>query len=255
MLPPPLITANDAEGAGEAFTVTTRDDGNYGEDFFRRHACLTVSGQLHIEPFALALGNVYSFGPTFRAENSNTPYHASEFWMIEPEIASGDLYDDMKMIEGMIKYCINYVLENASDEMEFLNKFIDKKKTLITDLKKTAASEFKIFTYDEAIQYLLAAKKKFEFPVFWGMDLKSEHERYLCEEKANGPVFVINYPKDRKTLFGNVVKKCIQCSRTSEKRNNIVKKFKYSASYFELYTKFTPNEKDFRCGFQISYEP
>lgn len=198
---PPLITANDAEGAGEAFTVTIRDDGNYGEDFFRRHACLTVSGQLHIEPFALALGNVYSFGPTFRAENSNTPYHASEFWMIEPEIASGDLYDDMKMIEGMIKYCINYVLENASDEMEFLNKFIDKKKTLITDLKKTAASEFKIFTYDEAIQYLLAAKKKFEFPVFWGMDLKSEHERYLCEEKANGPVFVINYPKEIKAFY------------------------------------------------------
>ena len=198
---PPLITTNDAEGAGEAFTVTTRADDHYDEDFFGRHACLTVSGQLHLEPFALALGSVYSFGPTFRAENSNTPYHASEFWMIEPEIASADLYDDMQVIEGMIKYCINYVLENASDEMAFFNKFIDKKKTLISDLKKTAASDFKVYTYDEAIEYLLKADKKFEYPVSWGMDLKSEHERYLCEEKAGGPLFVINYPKETKAFY------------------------------------------------------
>lgn len=198
---PPLITANDAEGAGEAFTVTTRTDGDYDKDFFNRHACLTVSGQLHIEPFALALGNVYSFGPTFRAENSNTPYHASEFWMIEPEMVSADLFDDMKLIEGMIKACIHDVLEKTADEMAFFDKFIDPTHTLLRDLKQVYESQFQVFTYDQAIEYLKAADRDFEYPVSWGMDLKSEHERYLCEVKAKGPVFVINYPKDIKAFY------------------------------------------------------
>lgn len=198
---PPLITANDAEGAGEAFIVTTRSDADYEADFFGKKACLTVSGQLHVEPYALAFGNVYSFGPTFRAENSNTPYHASEFWMIEPEIASGDLFDNMNLIEDMIKYCINYVLQETNDEMAFLNQFVDETHSLIQDLKKAASSKFKVFTYDQAIEYLSKADRSFEYPVYWGVDLKSEHERYLCEEVAQGPVFIINYPKEIKAFY------------------------------------------------------
>lgn len=198
---PPIITANDAEGAGETFTVTTLEDNKYEEDFFGKKASLTVSGQLHIEPFIFAFDKVYSFGPTFRAENSNTTTHASEFWMIEPEIAFADLEIDMEWMSKLIKYCIKYILENAKDEMEFLNKFIDKEHNLIEKLNNIVNSEFKKLTYTEAISYLEKANKKFEFPVSWGEDLKTEHERYICEEIVKGPVFITDYPKDIKAFY------------------------------------------------------
>ena len=156
----PIITGNDAEGAGETFTVTTRDDAKYDEDFFGKHASLTVSGQLHVEAFALAFRDVYTFGPTFRAENSNTTRHASEFWMIEPEIAFADLEDDMDLIEDMVKYCINYCLENAPEEMKFFEKMIDKE--CIARITKVRDSEFKRMTYSEAIELLKQADVKFE---------------------------------------------------------------------------------------------
>ena len=197
----PLITGNDAEGAGETFTVTTRNDGNYEEDFFGRHACLTVSGQLHVEPFALALGKVYTFGPTFRAENSNTPYHASEFWMIEPEMAFCDLKGDMAVMEAMLKYVIKDVLENAKDELKFLNDFVVEKHDLISKLEHVANSEFKVITYTEAVDYLLKADVKFENKVEWGMDFFKEHEMYICEKIAKGPVFLIDFPKDIKAFY------------------------------------------------------
>ena len=198
---PPIITGNDAEGAGESFTVTNRDDGNYEEDFFGKKASLTVSGQLHIESFALAFDKVYSFGPTFRAEDSNTTRHASEFWMVEPEIAFADLAIDMEWMEKTIKYSINYVLENAKDEMEFLNNFIDKDKKLIERLTSVVNSDFAKMTYTEAITHLEKSGRKFEFPVAWGEDLKSEHERYICEEIVKGPVFLTDYPKDIKAFY------------------------------------------------------
>lgn len=201
---PPLITGNDAEGAGETFTVTTREDVQYEEDFFGKKASLTVSGQLHIESFALAFDKVYSFGPTFRAENSNTTTHASEFWMIEPEIAFADLNTNMDWIVKLIKYSINYVLENAKDEMTFLNQFIDQEHNLIEKLTKVVNSEFEVLTYTQAIEYLEKANKKFEFPVSWGEDLKTEHERYICEEIVKGPVFITNYPKDIKAFYMRV---------------------------------------------------
>jgi len=196
----PEITGNDAEGAGEVFTVTTRCDGKYEEDFFQKHAQLTVSGQLHVEPFALTYRNVYTFGPTFRAENSNTTRHASEFWMIEPEMAFADLSDDMDVIEDMIKYCIRYVLENASEEMAFFEKMIDH--DCITRVKKVADSKFERMSYTEAIEHLKAAKDQFENQdIFWGMDLQSEHERYLCEQVVKGPVFLTDYPKEIKAFY------------------------------------------------------
>lgn len=196
----PVITGNDAEGAGETFTVTTREDTNYEEDFFGKHASLTVSGQLHVEAFAMAFRDVYTFGPTFRAENSNTTRHASEFWMIEPEIAFADLDDDMNLIEDMIKYCIQYVLENAPEEMKFFEKMIDKE--CIERITKVMNSEFKRMTYTEAIEELKKADVKFENnKIEWGMDLQSEHERYLCEKVVNGPVFLIDYPKDIKAFY------------------------------------------------------
>lgn len=196
----PEITGNDAEGAGEVFTVTTRCDGKYEEDFFQKHAQLTVSGQLHVEPFALTYRNVYTFGPTFRAENSNTTRHASEFWMIEPEMAFADLSDDMDVIEDMIKYCIRYVLENASEEMGFFEKMIDH--DCITRVKKVADSKFERMSYTEAIEHLKAAKDQFENQdIFWGMDLQSEHERYLCEQVVKGPVFLTDYPKEIKAFY------------------------------------------------------
>lgn len=195
----PIITGNDAEGAGEVFTVTTRSDDKYEEDFFGKHASLTVSGQLHAEAFALALRDVYTFGPTFRAENSNTSRHASEFWMIEPEIAFADLEDDMNLIEDMIKYCIQYVLDNAPAEMEFFNERIDT--TLLQKLKALLSSEFKRMTYTEAVEHLVNATVEFEYPVEWGTDLQSEHERYLCEHITNGPVFITDYPKDIKAFY------------------------------------------------------
>ena len=201
----PIITGNDAEGAGECFTVTTRQDDHYEEDFFGKHAQLTVSGQLHVEPFALTYCNVYTFGPTFRAENSNTTRHASEFWMIEPELAFADLSDNMDCIEEMIKYCISYCLEHAPEEMAFFEKMIDK--DCIRRIKAVAESSFKRMTYTEAIEHLTKAKDQFENQeIYWGMDLQSEHERYICEKDVSGPVFLIDYPKEIKAFYMRVNK-------------------------------------------------
>ena len=199
----PIITGNDAEGAGEAFVVTTRNDAKYEEDFFGKKASLTVSGQLEAEAYALAFRDVYTFGPTFRAENSNTTRHAAEFWMIEPEIAFADLEDDMDLVEDMIKFCITYVLENCPEEMKFFNSMIDK--TLLERLDKVVNSDFTKMTYTEGIEKLLKAKEnghKFENSnIHWGMDLQSEHERYLCEQIVKGPMFLIDYPKDIKAFY------------------------------------------------------
>lgn len=198
----PILTGNDAEGAGEVFTVTTREDAKYDEDFFGKKANLTVSGQLQAEAFALAFRDVYTFGPTFRAENSNTARHASEFWMIEPEIAFADLQDDMDLIEDMVKSCITYVLENAPEEMKFFNSMIDT--TLLERLEAVRNTDFKRMPYTEAIEHLLKADVPFEYPVSWGVDLQSEHERYLCEKVVNGPVFLTDYPKDIKAFYMRV---------------------------------------------------
>ena len=196
----PIITGNDAEGAGETFTVTTRDDAKYDEDFFGKHASLTVSGQLQAEAFALAFRDVYTFGPTFRAENSNTTNHAAEFWMIEPEIAFADLEDDMDLIEDMIKYCIQEVEDNCPAEMEFFNSMIDK--GLIERLDQVKNSEFRRMDYTEAIEILRNADVKFENSnIYWGMDLNTEHERYLTEKVVKGPVFLINYPQEIKAFY------------------------------------------------------
>jgi len=198
----PIITGNDAEGAGQVFGITT-DSENPATDFFGRKASLTVSGQLHVEAFALAFKNVYTFGPTFRAEKSNTPRHASEFWMIEPEIAFADLEDDMNLVEDMIKFCIDYVLERCPDEMSFFNKWIDT--GLLKKLEKVRKSPFKRLEYTEGIELLKKAVRdghKFENnKIEWGMDLQSEHERYLTEEIIKGPVFLINYPKEIKAFY------------------------------------------------------
>lgn len=195
----PIITGNDAEGAGEVFTVTTRKDDKYEKDFFGKHASLTVSGQLHAEAFAMAFRDVYTFGPTFRAENSNTSRHASEFWMVEPEIAFADLDDVMNLIEDLVKYCIEYVLENAPEEMKFFNERIDN--GLLERLNALVNSEFKKMTYTEAIEILEKADVKFEYPVKWGIDIQSEHERYLSEQVVKGPVFLTDYPKDIKAFY------------------------------------------------------
>jgi asparaginyl-tRNA synthetase len=195
----PIITGNDAEGAGEAFTVTTRNDAKYEEDFYGKHASLTVSGQLQAEAFAMAFRDVYTFGPTFRAEKSNTSRHASEFWMVEPEIAFADLADDMDLMEDMVKSCIDYVLENAPEEMKFFNEFMDK--SLIERLQAVKEADFARMTYTEAIEILSNADVKFEYPVSWGCDLQSEHERYLCEQVIKGPVFLTDYPKEIKAFY------------------------------------------------------
>lgn len=195
----PIITGNDAEGAGEVFTVTTRSDENYEDDFFGKKSSLTVSGQLHAEAFALAFRDVYTFGPTFRAENSNTTTHAAEFWMIEPEIAFADLADDMDLIEDMVKYCIDYILENCPEEMKFFNQMIDT--TLLERLNHVRSSSFVRMPYTEAIDHLLKADVKFENKVEWGVDLNSEHERYICDKVVNGPVFLTDYPKDIKSFY------------------------------------------------------
>ena len=205
----PLITASDAEGAGEMFRVTTLDaknppltedgDIDFSKDFFGSRTNLTVSGQLQAEIFALAFRDVYTFGPTFRAENSNTARHAAEFWMIEPEIAFADLEDDMRMAEAMIKYIINYVLDNAPEEMEFLNSFVDKE--LQERLLHVVKSDFAHITYTEAVNLLLESKAEFEYPVKWGSDLQTEHERYLTEKIFNKPVFVTDYPKEIKAFY------------------------------------------------------
>ena len=205
----PLITASDAEGAGEMFQVTTlplenapkTEDGNidYSEDFFGKHTSLTVSGQLNGETFAQAFRNIYTFGPTFRAENSNTTRHAAEFWMIEPEIAFADLEDDMQLAEDMLKYVIKYVMDNAPEEMEFFNKFIDK--GLIERLNHVLNSDFGRVTYTEAIELLEKHNDKFEYKVSWGVDLQTEHERYLTEQIFKRPVFVTDYPKEIKAFY------------------------------------------------------
>ena len=205
----PLITGSDCEGAGEMFRVTTLDmaqppltpDGrvDFSKDFFNKETNLTVSGQLNGETYAMAFKNIYTFGPTFRAENSNTTRHAAEFWMIEPEIAFADLEDDMMLAEGMLKYIITFVLENAPEEMAFFNQFVDK--GLIDRLKHVANSDFAHVTYTEAIEILQKNNDKFEFPVSWGADLQTEHERYLTEEVYKRPVFVTDYPKEIKAFY------------------------------------------------------
>ena len=205
----PIITGSDCEGAGEMFRLTTLDlndvpkteDGkvDYSQDFFGKEANLTVSGQLNGEIMALAFRNVYTFGPTFRAENSYTGRHASEFWMIEPEIAFADLEDNMELAEDMIKYIINYVLENCPEEMEFFNSFVDK--GLLERLHKIVNSEFTRITYTKAIELLLESGQKFEYPVEWGCDLQTEHERYITEQIFNAPVFVTDYPKEIKAFY------------------------------------------------------
>ena len=205
----PIITGSDAEGAGEMFRVTTLDmnqppkteDGkiDYSKDFFGKETNMTVSGQLEAETYALAFRNVYTFGPTFRAENSYTARHASEFWMIEPEIAFADLQDNMRLAEDMIKYIINYVLENAPEEMNFFNSFIDK--GLIERLNNIVNSEFGRVTYTEAVDLLKKSGKEFQYPVEWGIDLQTEHERFLTEEIFKKPLFVTDYPKDIKAFY------------------------------------------------------
>ncbi|SDI62545.1 asparagine--tRNA ligase [Proteiniclasticum ruminis] len=205
----PIITGSDAEGAGEMFHVSTLDpknpplteagDVDYTEDFFGKMANLTVSGQLNAEAYAMAFKDVYTFGPTFRAENSNTARHAAEFWMIEPEIAFADLKDNMKLAEDMLKYVISYVMEEAPEEMAFFNQFVDK--TLLERLNFIVNSEFKRVTYTEAVELLEKSGKKFEYPVKWGSDLQTEHERYLTEEIFKMPIFVTDYPKEIKAFY------------------------------------------------------
>ncbi|MDR1847177.1 MAG: asparagine--tRNA ligase [Bacteroidales bacterium] len=204
----PLITASDAEGAGEMFRVTTLDlqnipqrDGkvDFSEDFFGRETSLTVSGQLEGELGAMALGKIYTFGPTFRAENSNTPRHLSEFWMIEPEMAFYDLEDNMNLAEDFIKYLISYALENCMDDIRFLNDMYDN--SLIERLRFVIDNQFIRLRYEEAVNILQSAKQKFEFPVGWGTDLQSEHERYLVEKHFKCPVILIDYPREIKAFY------------------------------------------------------
>lgn len=205
----PLITGSDCEGAGEMFKVTTLDMENvprtpegkvdYSQDFFGKPTNLTVSGQLDVETYAFAFRNVYTFGPTFRAENSNTSRHAAEFWMIEPEMCFADLKDDMVLAEEMLKYVIRYVLENAPEEMAFFNQFVDK--GLIERLQHVLSSEFGHVTYTEAIEILEKHNDEFEYKVHWGSDLQTEHERYLTETEFKRPVFVTDYPKEIKAFY------------------------------------------------------
>lgn len=205
----PIFTASDCEGAGEMFQVTTLDIQNppkdekgnidYKEDFFGKKVSLTVSGQLEAEIFALAFRNVYTFGPTFRAENSNTQRHASEFWMIEPEMAFAELKDYLDTAEDMIKYIINYVLENAKEEMQFFNSFVDK--GLIERLNNIVSSDFARISYTEALELLVKSGKEFQYPLEWGSDLQTEHERYLTEVIFKKPVFVTDYPKEIKSFY------------------------------------------------------
>lgn len=205
----PIITGSDAEGAGEMFRLTTLDLNNlpltddkkidYSRDFFGKETNLTVSGQLEGEAFAHAFRDIYTFGPTFRAENSNTARHAAEFWMIEPEIAFADIKDNMRLAEDMMKYIIKYVMENAKEEMEFFNNFLDK--TLLERLQNIVDSDFGRVTYTEAIDILKKSGEEFNYPVEWGIDLQTEHERYLSEKVFKKPVFVIDYPKEIKAFY------------------------------------------------------
>ncbi len=205
----PIITESDCEGAGDLFRVSTLDLANlprtdkgeidFAEDFFGGESFLTVSGQLNVEAYCLAMSKVYTFGPTFRAENSHTSRHLAEFWMVEPEIAFADLNDDAALAEDFLKHCFKTVLEERQDDMAFFAERIDKEA--ITRLEKVIASEFVHMDYSEAIEILQKSGKSFEFPVQWGLDLQSEHERFLCEEHCQGPVIVKNYPKDIKAFY------------------------------------------------------
>ena len=205
----PIITGSDCEGAGEMFQVTTMDLANlpknedgtvdFSQDFFGKPTNLTVSGQLNGETFAQAFRNIYTFGPTFRAENSNTTRHAAEFWMIEPEIAFADLEDDMDLAEDMLKYIIRYVLENAPEELEFFNSFVDR--GLLERLRHVESSDFGRVTYTEAIEILQKSGQEFEYKPEWGAELQTEHERYLTEQVCKKPIFVINYPKECKAFY------------------------------------------------------
>ncbi|MCL2702589.1 MAG: asparagine--tRNA ligase [Defluviitaleaceae bacterium] len=204
----PVIATSDCEGAGEMFQITTMDLNNvpkkdgavdYSRDFFGKQVFLNVSGQINVEPYCLAFSDVYTFGPTFRAENSNTPRHAAEFWMMEPEIAFADLNDNMQLAEDMLKYLISHLLENCKPEMAFFNEFIDKE--LFARLDNVVSSEFGRVTYTEAIDLLLKSNQKFEFPVKWGMDIQTEHERYIAEKIYKRPVFVTDYPKEIKSFY------------------------------------------------------
>ena len=205
----PIITGSDCEGAGEMFQVTTLDLNNvpktedgtvdYSQDFFGKKTSLTVSGQLNAENFAMAFGDVYTFGPTFRAENSNTQRHAAEFWMIEPEMAFADLDDDLECMEAMVKFIINTVLEKCPQEMEFFNSFVDK--GLLERLRNVVDNDFGRITYTDAVKLLKDSGHKFDYPVEWGIDLQTEHERYLTEQVFNKPVFVTDYPKEIKAFY------------------------------------------------------
>ena len=205
----PIITASDCEGAGEMFRVTTLDMDNlprledgtvdYSQDFFGKSANLTVSGQLEGETYAMAFGNIYTFGPTFRAENSNTARHAAEFWMIEPEIAFADLNDDMQLAWDMIKYIIGHVMDTCTQELEFFNKFVDK--GLLERLTDLRNADYAKVTYTEAIEILEKSGESFKFPVYWGVDLQTEHERYLTEQVYKKPIFLIDYPKEIKAFY------------------------------------------------------
>jgi asparaginyl-tRNA synthetase len=205
----PIITGSDCEGAGEMFRVSTLDpmhppltetgEPDYGKDFFGRQTSLTVSGQLNAETYAMAFQKVYTFGPTFRAENSNTARHAAEFWMIEPEIAFAGLAEDMALAEDMLKYVIAYVLEHCPEEMKFFNSFVDK--DLLARLDNVLTSDFGVITYTEAVEALRRAPVEFHYPVAWGSDLQTEHERYITEKLFNKPVFIIDYPKDIKAFY------------------------------------------------------
>ncbi|WP_343253459.1 asparagine--tRNA ligase [Ligaoa zhengdingensis] len=207
----PLITGSDCEGAGEMFRITTLDAKNppltedgavdFSQDFFGKMTSLTVSGQLEAEAMAMAFGKVYTFGPTFRAENSNTARHAAEFWMIEPEIAFADLEDDMQLAQDMIKYVLAYVMEQCPAEMKFFNDFYDPNKALIQRLTDLVNSDFGKVTYTEAVRLLEEHKDQFDYPVYWGCDLQTEHERYLTEKIFQKPVFVIDYPKEIKAFY------------------------------------------------------
>jgi asparaginyl-tRNA synthetase len=206
----PIISGSDCEGAGEMFTVTTFDlekeipklangEVDYKQDFFGKHVGLTVSGQLEAETLIMGLNRVYTFGPTFRAENSNTTRHACEFWMIEPEMAFAELKDDMDLAEEMIKYLIAYILKELPEEMEFFNKFIDQ--NLKERLTNILAADFERLTYTEAVDLLIKSGEKFNYPVSWGIDLQTEHERYITEQIFKKPVFVTDYPKDIKAFY------------------------------------------------------
>jgi asparaginyl-tRNA synthetase len=204
----PIITASDCEGAGELFRVTTLDPANppknngtidWQKDFFGARTGLTVSGQLQGELFATAFSDIYTFGPTFRAENSNTSRHASEFWMIEPEIAFANLADDCQLAEDFLRYLVKYALEHCAEDLQFFNDRIEK--GLLDKLTALADATFSTMTYSEAIEQLKNSGQNFEFPVEWGLDLQSEHERYLCEQVVNGPLFVTDYPKEIKAFY------------------------------------------------------